>query len=219
MPRSHVDDVGARGRIDAHERTAHAQILLFHRLNRGGDEGVDGHDRRRLGRVDDVRRREVEVDREERRAPLRDDQVVAAVEANFELRHGERIAVCVDGRCLDGVGALLNFDVRIRVVEADRALREVAGRERRDAKQVREIRELREVHARRLRQRFDSYAVRALKRDRQYVDRIAHEVAVGVGEADEQGAAIAASGWRNRCARSRASAANERERGGREPEQ
>ncbi len=95
--------------------------------------GCTGHDRRGLREVHAVRGREVEVDREERRATLRDHEVVSAVEPDLELGDAERVAVAVDRCRFDGIVAFLDLDVGVRIVEPDRALDEVAGGERSDA--------------------------------------------------------------------------------------
>ena len=176
-----------------------------------------------------MRSREIEVERQQRRAAARDDQMLASSELDVELGDAERRAVRADDVRADDLAAGLDEHFGVAVVEANLAADDVAGGQSGDGQEVREIGQLGEVDARRRRQHFDGPAAAPLQGDRQHVDGVADEVAVRVRDADEQRARVAASvragrsgGWCRRSRRSpRAAAAraaiihDERKRGAR----
>jgi hypothetical protein len=110
----------------------------------------------------------------------------AALPLDTELGNTEWRAGWVDDARADDFAPRLDEDLCVAVIEANLAADDVARSEGGHCQQIRELGQLREIDARRGRQYLDDASAAPVQRNGQHVDGVADEVAVRIGDADEQ---------------------------------
>ncbi len=213
MERMHVNGVGAASRIHAAQAATGAHLAALHRLYRRDDERAHRHRARR--EIHCIGGREVQVEGQMRNALAPDPEVVAVVQLHRHLNGAQRVALGVDGRDLHamrgGAGpcdsAVIDHDVSVGEVHAQRGRNIVAHRNLTGAQNLGKIHELREVDARGGRQGLHDRPVGGLQRERGDVNRVAQEVAGSIGDGQQRRAAVAAGTGLDGAGRGRAATA------------
>ncbi len=208
VPWSQPDVVAHVCYIDRDQGAADAQVLLVHRRDVRHQERSGHDDRRGLRRVDPVRRIEVEVDLEQRGPAARNDEPVLILEARAQRVQPEQLPVDINDGGRHGRAADLDLHVGGRIVDRDRAADIDPGRHLCRREHLGQVDVLREVDPRAVRQRLDDRAIGPFQRDRSDVDRIGDEIALGVGQRDDQRGAgvVVTAGRRYRTAGTAAAA-------------